>query len=156
MSGITQKGDRTRWSTNIKEDQMYGKPWWVRPKATNRARWSTNIRKDQVHGKPWWMEEDDGEVHIMTLEEAARVQEIIIGCSDDENPLDTAVTEPEIIECSGDENPLDTAVTEPEIIGCSGDENPLNNAIIFRTTNYVDVVIARQMILIEEEKIYKN
>ena len=89
MSGITQKAtNRTRWSTNIKEDQMYGKPWWVRPKATNRARWSTNIRKDQVHGKPWWMEEDDGEVHIMTLEEAARVQEIIIGCSDDENPLD--------------------------------------------------------------------
>ena len=101
--------------------------------ATNRARWSTNIRKDQVHGKPWWKEEDDGEVHIMTLREAARVQKINIRWSDDVNLLDTAFT-------------------EPEIIGCSGDENPLNIAIIFETTNYVDVVIARQMILIEEEK----
>ena len=134
MSGITQIAtNRARWSTDIRKDQEHGKSWWVRQNATNRARWSTNIRKDQVHGKPWWKEEDDGEVHIMTLREAARVQEISFECSDDENLLDTAFT-------------------EPEIIGCSGDENPLNIAIIFKTTNYVDVVIARQMILIEEEK----
>ena len=134
MSGITQKAtNRARWSTNIRKDQEHGKSWWVRQKAMNRARWSTNIRKDQVHGKPWWKEEDDGEVQIMTLEEAARVQEISF-------------------ECSSDENLLATAFTEPEIIECSGDENPLNNAIIFETTNYVDVVIARMMILIEEEK----
>ena len=138
MSGITQIAtNRARWSTNIRKDQEHGKSWWVRQIATNRARWSTNIRKDQVHGKPWWKEEDDGEVHIMTLQEAARVQEISF-------------------ECSSDENLLATACTKPEIIGCSGDENPLNNAIIFETTNYVDVVIARQMILIEGEKIYKN
>ena len=79
MSGITQIAtNRARWSTNIRKDQEHGKSWWVRQIATNRARWSTNIRKDQVHGKPWWKEEDDGEVHIMTLREAARVQKINI------------------------------------------------------------------------------